>query len=350
MTRPAAVPREDSIPTPPAAPALPEQGRNRGKNRRNPRRSGRGLRAAAAVVLAVAALVAVSTLTNMAFEAAERGSVPAYGERVAVAGGHVNVDRHGAAGPTIVMLTGYGTSAPGLDFAPLIRQLDEYRVVVVEGFGYGYSDLEAPPRTVENIAAELHEALAALEVEQPYVLLGHSIAGIYSLYYANQYPGEVSAVVGIDASVPGQMNGLAGQDSPVSRLVATSGLLRAAGQLIPSLVEPDGNAFTAAEREQIRLMTYWNYSNPAVLDEAAQGERNFAAVQDLTYPDDLPVLSFIKQDGSQEGWRELHEQQLENVRNGDLVVLDGGHYLHWTHAEELGSAIRGFLDSNGLEE
>ena len=140
-----------------------------------------------------------------------------------MAGGHLNVYRHGETGPTIVMLTGYGTPAPALDFAPLIRELEGYQVVVVEGFGYGYSDTEAPPRTIENITSELHEAVTALDLEEPYILLGHSIAGIYDLYYANQYPEEVSAVIGIDASLPGQINGLAGQGNPANRLVATIG-------------------------------------------------------------------------------------------------------------------------------
>ena len=308
-----------------------------------PRLSRRFGRFAGIAALAIAASVLASTATNSVLNQLERSATPAYGERVEVAGGALNVYQHGDSGPTLVMLSGYLTAAPALDFAPLIRELDDYRIVVVEGFGYGYSDTDAPPRTVENITAELHQALVEVGVDQPYALLGHSIAGIYDLYYANRYRDEVTAVIGLDASVPGQINGLAGQGNPLRRLLSASGLLRVASTVVPSLVEPNGNAYTQEEREQIRMMTNWNWANPALLDEANHGAENFAAVENMTYPVDLPVLSFIKKEGSQPGWRELHQTQLENLARGELVELDGGHYLHWTQAEALADHIRDFL-------
>ena len=78
-----------------------------------------------------------------------------------IAGGAVNVYRNGHAGQPIVLLSGLGTAAPALDFAPLIRELGDYDVIVVEGFGYGYSDLSASERTNKNISTELHEALGS---------------------------------------------------------------------------------------------------------------------------------------------------------------------------------------------
>ena len=101
-----------------------------------------------------------------------------------------------------MLLSGLGTPAPGLDFQPLVRELNGFDVTVVEGFGYGYSDAEAGPRSNENISNELHEAMATLHVPQPYVLAGHSISGFYLLDYANRYRSEVAAVIGIDASIP----------------------------------------------------------------------------------------------------------------------------------------------------
>ncbi len=302
----------------------------------------RFLRRLTLIAVGVAAAILASTVANAALEQSERAHLT-YGERVTVQGGALNVYRHGTTGPTVVMLSGYSTASPVADFGPLIRELDGYQVIVVEGFGYGLSDLEAPPRTVENITAELHTALVQVGVDEPYVLLGHSIAGLYTLYYANQYREEVAAVIGIDASVPGQMNGLAGAVGPLDRALAWTGLLRIATAIMPAIAEPEGHAFTPAEREQYRVMTNWTYANAAVTDEANQGARNFAAVEDLTYPKDLPVLSFIKQKDNQPRWRELHQLQLDAVDRGQLVELDGGHYLHWTHSPQIADAIDQFL-------
>lgn len=157
------------------------------------------------VAVTVAGLVLCSTTANLVIENAERSSIAPYGQRVQVSHGELNVYRApGAAGTpeTIVLLSGLGTPAPALDFGPLIRELHDYQVVVVEGFGYGYSDVTPVDRTVENITAELHEALTKLNIDRPYILAGHSIAGFYTLFYASQYRAEVSAVVGIDPTVP----------------------------------------------------------------------------------------------------------------------------------------------------
>lgn len=112
------------------------------------------------VFLSVVALVAVSTLSNAALGAFEKADTDRYGERVSIAGGQVNVSVSGDGDRTVVLFGGYGTASPVLDFAPLVDELDDtYTVVVVERFGYGYSDLEVTGRTVENVSAELHETL-----------------------------------------------------------------------------------------------------------------------------------------------------------------------------------------------
>lgn len=327
-----------------------------------PSRKSRRIRNLGVVIATLAGLVAASTTANLVIEHAERSSITPYGERVPVSHGALNVYRTaggrgpgatdtGTAGPgqTIVLLSGLGTAAPALDFAPLIRELSGYNVVVVEGFGYGYSDLSAKERTVENITAELHEALSKVHVGGPYILAGHSIAGFYTLYYANKYRSEVSAVVGIDPTVPSA--GAAHPDAGAApdgvnwgRLLSTTGIVRWASTVAPALVEPDGNAYAAAEREQMRRMTSWNFGNPAVVDEINRIAENAHKVQGLPYPDDLPVLTFLAGDNGTPPNRALHEDRLRNVRHHEVVALPGGHYLHWTQAPAMAQHITAFLN------
>ncbi|WP_322923543.1 alpha/beta hydrolase [Paenibacillus campi] len=70
-------------------------------------------------------------------------------------------------------------------------------MVVVEPFGYGLSDVTDRLRTVDNITNEIHSALQQLTIDH-YVLIGHSIAGIYGLDYVNKYAQEVIAFAGIE--------------------------------------------------------------------------------------------------------------------------------------------------------
>ena len=322
--------------------------RRRGTVRQRPRRSRRILRALAVLALAVLGLLLVSTVANLLLERHERATIAPYGQRVEIAGGALNVYRSGGTGPPLVLLSGLGTPAPALDFAPLIRELTDFSVIVVEGFGYGYSDPNASERTNQNISADLHEVLAKLNIARPYALAGHSIAGFYMLDYANRYPGEVSAVIGIDPTVPKAKEGpveLPLQGPSWLRMLSITGVARVVAAVAPGLVEPDGTAYTADERERMRLMMSWNLGNQAVEDETARISNNASALRGVHYPDGLPVLAFVSGAGGPEEPAKAAalEDLLKNVQRHEIVPLPGGHYLHWTQAQPMAAKIREFL-------
>ena len=304
------------------------------------------------VALPLVALVLVAASINLILTKQEKARFVPYGERVSVDGGSLNVWRNGRAGPTMVLLSGLGTAAPALDFAPLIRQLGTYNVFVVEGFGYGYSDMSAPPQTVQNITTELHDVLAKLRAPKPYILVGHSIAGFYTLSYTHRYPDEVSAVVGIDPTVPATKAGSAGTSGLPFHVVGSalrmSGVIRAAFALSPGLAEPEGNAYTPDERTHIHAMAIWNYGNAAVSDETNRMGSNASALRGVTYPDRLPVLDLLASDSvaTMSNWVQQHENQLRNVQHHEVVVLDGDHYLHWTQSKAMAEKINAFLGAN----
>lgn len=69
--------------------------------------------------------------------------------------------------------------------------------------GYCASSGAATARTGENIVNELRQALAHQGLKPPYVLIGHSLGGLYVQHFARQYPEEVMGLVLIDAIYPG---------------------------------------------------------------------------------------------------------------------------------------------------
>jgi pimeloyl-ACP methyl ester carboxylesterase len=262
----------------------------------------------------------------------------------------LNVHRTGLEEQPIVLLSGLGTPAPGLDFQPLARELNGFDVIVVEGFGYGYSDAEGSPRTNRNISEELHEVLARLGVKQPYVLAGHSIAGFYMLDYANRYRAEVSAVVGIDATIPKPGNEPVPEPQPEfnwQKALAVAGVVRAVISVAPGLIDPESDAYTEDELQRMRMMYNWNFGNPAVVDETARIGNNSAALRGVVYPEDLPVLAFIADTKSDNAAakKAAAEELLKNVKRHEVVVLEGNHYLHWTQSRKMAETIREFLRS-----
>lgn len=320
--------------------------------RRAPRSGSRRWRASVRRIVVGAALIAAllvaSGIASAALTAAERQQFARYGETVELEAGQVNVVRTGGPGPTLVLLSGYGTPAPGVDFAPLVRELQAYDVIVIEGFGYGYSDLDVTPRSIENITAEVHETLSAMSVDEPVIMVGHSVGGLYARYYAAAYPDEVSAIIGLDPMAATVSSFEVGSPSVTERVVQALGLFRWAAALVPDLVQPPGEAFTAEERRRLAVMANWNYGNPAIADEWARIAANSTVAAAQPFAPDRPVLQLLSSDSvaTIPGWLPHHEAELEDVATHQLEVLDGGHYLHWTQAPAMARIITDFISTH----
>ncbi|MDQ6774428.1 MAG: alpha/beta hydrolase [Candidatus Dormibacteraeota bacterium] len=55
------------------------------------------------------------------------------------------------------------------------------------------------PRTAGDVVTDLHELLAKAGVPGPYILVGHSLGGLFVRLYAQTHPDQVSGVVLVDA-------------------------------------------------------------------------------------------------------------------------------------------------------
>ncbi|MHA3019878.1 alpha/beta fold hydrolase [Mycobacterium sp. BMJ-28] len=298
---------------------------------------------AVAVLVATPVLVLATTATvNAVVTRSEASEVAPYGQFVPVDGKLMNVVVSGGGRDTIVLLPGLGTAAPALDFQPLIKALSaDHRVVAVEPFGTGLSDQTDTERTAANITAEVHQALRYLGIER-YVLMGHSIAGIYALAYSATYADELIAFVGIDSSVPGQP----GWNDPVP----TAGMVALRDLGITRLLrwiagDPyAGLPYDESTRAQLALLSAKNAAAPTLVNEMDNVSANFAAVGGMTFPRDLPVLLFVRSnDTDVAGWGALHERQAAGVDNGRVITLDGDHYLHHTRSPEIARDTGAFL-------
>jgi pimeloyl-ACP methyl ester carboxylesterase len=315
------------------------------------RRTGRRTaRVAVRFAVVLTALLAVSAGANAVLTFRD-GLAQPYGQLVTLpGGGQVNTAVTGTGEETFVIMPGYAAASPVLEFAPLVDDLDDHAtVVVVEPFGYGYSDRQTDAdRTVENISTELHQTLTALNVHQPYTLVAHSISGLYALDYVNRFPGEVRAVVSIDGQVP--LDGPAPQDPGATRwtrLWTISGVTRWVSKAVPqNFVRAPEDHYSEDARRQMRTLVLRNDSTPALVEENQRESQNVEAVRGLSFPDELPVLAFVAQDSINHSpqWLPAHQKQLKGLVHSKLVIVDDTHYLHFRHSAEIAAAARSFLD------
>lgn len=68
--------------------------------------------------------------------------------------------------------------------------------------GYGNSDVATTPRDGRTIVEELRQVLRHKGLKPPYVLVGHSLGGLYMQLFARAHPDEVRGLVLVDAVYP----------------------------------------------------------------------------------------------------------------------------------------------------
>lgn len=307
----------------------------------------RALKISAALLVACALFLGATTVWHHVALAQEAKALPEYGQRVEVEGKRMNVVVSGDGPATIVLIPGFGTAAPALDFGPVIKELSEHaRVIAIEPFGYGLSDPTDAPRTAAHIVTEMHDAVAHLGVQQ-YALMGHSIGGIYGLKWAELFGEELTGFIGIDSSVPAQAN--MDTQFPTGLMAAArfTGIARLVASLSDDGLDP---AFYDEEvRQDMAVLANRNSLAPTYLDEMKHIASNFGDASGAKFPPSLPLLLFAQagENPGQPDWIPLHEEQAASVVHGELVLLPGEHYLHHTHAVEIAARTLAFLQIQG---
>lgn len=151
----------------------------------------------------------------------------------------------GSGQPTIVLLNGSGGPVEGWHkFYPAIERLGT--VFAYNRPGIGRSDKPDAPQTGETVVATLRELLGTVGATPPYVLVGHSLGGLYANLFARRFPAEVAGVVFLDAAAPGDEILQEQHETPIQR--ATKRLFG----LFDKVVRKDPNAETAFVHETVR--------------------------------------------------------------------------------------------------
>lgn len=292
-------------------------------------------------------LVIGSALNHRLRSPHEAAAYPAPGQLVAVNGHRLHVYAEGTGDLTLVFLAGSATPAPVLDFKALYGRLsDEYRTVVVERAGYGWSDDSRTPRDIETVLDETRRALTAAGERPPYVLLPHSMAALEALHWAHRHPGEVVAIVGLDPALPPVYVHM-----PPPRLqlalisfTAWSGLLRLAPAVchaspaVPHLSEAETSAYCSIMVR--RTLT------ADMRAEVAATQANAQRVAAAGFPT-VPLHAFISRGDGQaiDNWRALLLAYVE-AAGGQATLLDVGHYVHNEAPDPIATAIRVYLQQH----
>lgn len=273
----------------------------------------------------------------------EKNKIIDYGNKILINGKKINIVEKGIGNKKIIILNpGYGTIAPGLDFLPLIDELSKnFHVVAIEPFGYGDSDISGILRSVENITFELHEVIKKLGYKN-YILCSHSISGIYSLYYLNNYEDEVDGFIGMDTSVPNQLKYTGNKFFPILRKLSSKlGFIRLLSIIKPELFMANNDYYSDEVKSQIRYRLYRDFANEDNLNEGLNFERNWNKIKGLYYPRNIKKIFFLaKKEDKDKNWRYIETKNAFNNQNGKIYLMKGSHYIFRENFIEMSEIIR----------
>jgi pimeloyl-ACP methyl ester carboxylesterase len=141
------------------------------------------------VTVSVSGLVIFTAVTARRVEQA----LPPPGQFIEVSGARIHYLDRGA-GPPIVIVHGLGGQIGNFTYALLERLTDEFRVILMDRPGSGYSR-RAPGATgrLTEQAAIVAEFILKLGLERP-LLVGHSLGGAIALGVALDHPEAVKAL------------------------------------------------------------------------------------------------------------------------------------------------------------
>ncbi|PNV65886.1 alpha/beta hydrolase [Rubneribacter badeniensis] len=271
------------------------------------------------------------------------------GQIVEVDGHNMSVYTEGAGDMTVVFMSGGGTCSPILDFKSLYSLLsDQYQIAVVEKFGYGFSDAVDKSRDIDSILEDTRAALKEAGLTAPYVLCPHSMSGLEALYWAQKYPDEVSAIIGLDMAVPEYYDSM---DIPIPFMrIASWAANLGVTRFIPGISNSDAmkhGTLTDKDKEIYEAVFYSRTATDTMINEMEWVKENAQTVNDLGVPQ-LPMLLFIS-DGSggtgfdEETWRKIPIEYISQVEGGEYIELDCPHYIQDYEYNAISESIVSFL-------
>ncbi len=299
-------------------------------------------------------VISVGVLLRQTYFQSRFNQVQPYGSLVDVYDGRMHLHITGSGEHTIVLLPGLGVGLPSADFGPLARTLAErHRVVVLEYFGVGFSSGTNRTRGNAEHMAEIREALRQADLPPPYVLMPHSISGIYSEYYASRHPDEVLAIISLDGTssaywqeTPAILNAII----PLARLQQASGLTALLGGIITNRSKLRDYGY--AEGEISDMITFAGFSvNDTQLRQIQSTSDIVRDIKDLPFPEQVPYLKIIARDTYEKPNRQLtitpQEYQYQHLAKlGPQVqhqILEGNHFIYQNNSGRIAETTAAFL-------
>jgi len=214
-------------------------------------------------------------------------------------------------GPTVILSGGGGVNDPHVGYTALIAELTPHATVALyERAGYGLSEPATSPRAIDTVVEELDDLFVQAKLPQPFVLVGHSMASLELLRYAQVYPEKVKALVLLEGAPPRYyLTMTMPSDFEQGLYTLFFGLAQGNALEVKSLVDN-------ARR---------------VIDSGPLGS--------------IPILYFYAGSNGIPGWADAQKEFAQYSRETQAILIpEANHFIFQSHAQSLAAKIRQTLE------
>lgn len=290
---------------------------------------------------------------------------------VDIGGRQLHVDARGHGRPVVVLEAGIAASS--ISWALVRDRVADFTTVVsYDRAGFGWSRMPPCRPTALGAAQELARLLETIEVEPPFVLVGHSFGGLIARVFQQSFPERVAGLVLVDpvsraewVHASPQRKRMLARGVALSRrgaFLARLGvvkfalkLLLSGSRVIPRLVAraSAGNGASVTERltGEVRKLPreLWpaaaaHWSDARCFDAMAESLEKLPVsvrqIQESQSMDDLPLIVLSAGTASPSALQE-HEHDARLSTRGEHIVIQGaGHWLQLDAPDAVVAAIR----------
>ncbi|BCZ46429.1 hypothetical protein psyc5s11_24960 [Clostridium gelidum] len=300
------------------------------------------------VITTIIIMLLIGTIWQRIMVEKETNILLSHGEVFDINNHNMYIHSTGSGRNTVVFVAGSGTPSSFTDFYRLQRELHPYaRTVSFDNAGFGWNEKTDIPRTIDVLSEELHELLEKSGQSSPYILVGHSLASLEVIRFAQKYPTEVKGIVLLDGGSPE----FYANDSEIKSYILNrfsaglrvTGIARALGNLsikLPLLGENLRNNELPSDIKKIDTAMYYKYlGNTSNLKYIKNINENAREVIKNGPLNNIPLV-IISSDSGQ-SW-EKTQKELLNWSNysSQKTLYNSSHYIHWTNTDYIVEKIK----------
>ena len=329
----------------------------------------RGLLWIKRIFLGLLGLITLLLITGFIYEhvsrSIDKNKLKPTGEFANVGDHELHYVKRGEDGPTVVFVSGIDLG--GHVYWKLVQdEISKYTTTIsYDRAGILWSGRGSDPMTLASISFDLYQLLMKADCPKPYILVGHSFAGITLRKFIEAHKQDILGVVFVDVSHPDQMNRMSDElkgmmEMPprwILDLMFNFGINRLLSKnFYPGIPATDsiniiGNKMSY-KGKQATLETFENLESMAREANSISSFDSIAltVITGSSPKRELEISDEKLRPEAKELWNELQSELLNLSPNSKrILAMESSHYVQLEQPEIVIGAIEDLLGQKGLE-